>query len=481
MRWPFRPARFRTKLALAMLLLFVLTVALLFAVDTYNERRLIDKLENTMEAVTKAIEVASDQAQISATGEIDNDVLQDYAEKLRQRGVREIQILSPERAVIASSKGKPKAKKRAAENIAIKGTIGGDVESAGPKRDYRLIMPIISQNQKVGYVTVDLLLDDYAATISRSFGRRVAALTAVFAVGLVLLLLLTRNFTQPVGQLASAARKVAEGDLDAQIDSRRTDDLGTLVQTWNAMVARLREQRALEARLAAAERRASLGHLASGIAHEIRNPLNTIALAVEYLRRRFLPSAAADQREFQETTESLRDEIGRLNGLITNFLSYGKPMRLATAPFDATELARDVARELAPEAALRGVEIAVAGGEAGLTADRNLLKSAFLNVALNAVQMVPPGGRVSIATESDARQVRVRFDDTGPGIPPEHLSKIFEPYFSTRDAGVGLGLAMTRKIVHDHGGELTAENLPAGGTRFTFALPRVPLAEAVPA
>jgi len=480
MRWPFRSARFRTKLALAVLLLFVLTVALLFAVDTVNEHKLIDKLENTMEAVTKAIEVASDQAQISASGEIDNEVLQDYAEKLRLRGVREIQILSPERAVIATSKGRAKRKK-APEDIAIKGTIGGDVESAGPKRDYRLIMPIISQNQKVGYVTVDLLLDDYEATISRSFARRVAALTAVFGVGLVLLLLLTRNFTQPVGQLVAAAQKVAEGDLDAQIDSRRSDDLGVLVQTWNAMVARLEEQRALETRLAAAERRASLGHLASGIAHEIRNPLNTIALAVEYLRRRFLPPAASERREFEETTDSLRDEIGRLNGLITNFLSYGKPMRLSPATFDATELAREVARELGPEASLRGIEITVRGDRAELAADRDLLKSAFLNVALNAVQMAGAGGRLTIASDSDARGIRVRFDDNGPGIPPEHLPKVFEPYFSTREAGVGLGLAMTRKIVHDHGGGLSAENLTGGGTRFTFTLPRAPVTEGVPA
>jgi signal transduction histidine kinase len=123
----------------------------------------------------------------------------------------------------------------------------------------------------------------------------------------------------------------------------------------------------------------------------------------------------------------------------------------------------------------------VKGGPAELAADRDLLKSAFLNVALNAVQMAGAGGRLSISTESDARGVRVRFDDNGPGIPPEHLTKVFEPYFSTREAGVGLGLAMTRKIVHDHGGELRAENLPGGGTRFTFALPRVPLTEAVPA
>ena len=480
MRRPFRSLRFRTKLALAVLLLFAATVALLFAVDTYNEQKLIDKLENTMEAVTKAIEVASDQAQISAPGEIDNEVLQDYAEKLRQRGVREIQILSPERAVIASSKGKPRRRKTP-EAIAIQGTIGGDVESPGPKRDYRLIMPIISQNQKVGYVRVDLLLDDYAATISRNFGRRVAAVTVVFAIGLLLLLLLTRNFTEPVGRLAEAAEKVAEGDLDASIESRRTDDLGAFVQTWNAMIARLKEQRALEARLAAAERRASLGHLASGIAHEIRNPLNTIALAVEYLRRRFLPAAPSDRREFEQTTESLREEIARLNGLITNFLSYGKPIRLSPAAFDATELVRDVARALAPEAALRGVSIAVEGPAAELTADRDLLKSAFFNVALNAVQIVPSGGRLAITAEADDHEVRFRFDDSGPGIAPEHLFRIFEPYFSTRDAGVGLGLAMTRKIVHDHGGELTAENRPGGGSRFTFVLPRAPLPEPVSA
>ena len=471
--------RFRTKLAIATLLLFVLTIALLFAVDTYNERRLIEKVETTMDAVTKAIEVASDQAQISSTGEIDTEVLQDYAEKLRQRGVREIQILNPERDVIASSKGKPRPRKKATDGISIKGTIGAETESAGPKRDYKLIMPIISQNQKVGYVTVDLLLDDYASTISHSFGRRVLALTAVFAAGLVLLLLLTRNFTQPVGQLAAAAEKVAGGNLDAQIDSRRSDDLGALVQTWNAMIARLKEQRALESRLAAAERRASLGHLASGIAHEIRNPLNTIALAVEYMRRRFRPDAAADAREFEETAESLRDEITRLNALITNFLNYGKPMRLAPMRFDAVELVREVARELSREASLRGVEIRVEGAPAEIVGDRDLLKSAFLNVALNAVQMMPAGGLITIAAEAADDGARIFVDDSGPGIAPEHLSKIFEPYFSTRDAGVGLGLAMTRKIVTDHGGDLSAENRPAGGTRFTFWLPRVASAQAV--
>jgi signal transduction histidine kinase len=154
-------------------------------------------------------------------------------------------------------------------------------------------------------------------------------------------------------------------------------------------------------------------------------------------------------------------------------------MRLAPRRFDAIELVREVARELSREAALRGVDIRVEGDPAEIVADRDLLKSAFLNVALNAVQMMPSGGLITIAAEAGDDGARIFFDDSGPGIAPEHLAKIFEPYFSTRDAGVGLGLAMTRKIVTDHGGELSAVNRPAGGTRFTFWLPRVAAAEAV--
>ena len=117
--------RFRTKLALAMLLLMFLTIATLFAVDTFNERRLMERIEGTTEAVTKAIQVASDQ--LSTSGAIDTDVLQDYAEKLRQRGVREIQILNPQRAVIASSKGRVDHRvkgKKSDQPISITGTIG---------------------------------------------------------------------------------------------------------------------------------------------------------------------------------------------------------------------------------------------------------------------------------------------------------------------------------------------------------------------
>jgi signal transduction histidine kinase len=466
-----------------MLLLFVLTLAVLFAVDTFNERRSIEEFENTMDAVTKAIEVASDQAQISTTGQIDTEVLQDYAEKLRLRGVREIQILNPERTVIASSRGADKRprSRRPPEDISIKGTIGAESESNAPKREYKLIMPIISQNQKVGYVTVDLLLDDYESIIKQNFERRAIAVSLMFGVGIVFLLLLTRNFTQPIGQLSGAAERVAGGNLDAEISSTRNDDLGALVATWNEMVARLKEQRALESRLAAAERRASLGHLASGIAHEIRNPLNTIALAVDYLRRRFLPSEPGDRREFEETAESLREEIGRLNSLISNFLTYGKPMRLNPAAFGIADLARSVAKELQHEADRREIRIEVSGEGAEITADRDLLKAAFLNVALNAVQMMPAGGTLRIEVLGEGEEVRVRFDDTGPGIDAAHLAKIFEPYFSTRDAGVGLGLAMTRKIVNDHGGDLTASNLPSGGSRFEFVLPRTNSVQAVTA
>jgi signal transduction histidine kinase len=467
---------------MAMLALYVFTIALLFAVDTYNERRLLLKMENTMEAVTKAIEVAADQAQLSMTGPIDAEILQDYADKLRLRGVREIEVLNPQRTVIATSKtrAEPRGRKRPMD-ISITGTIG-DSADAGPLREYRLIMPILSQNQKVGYVTVDVRLDDYAAAISKSFVRRVAALSGVFGVGLVVLLLLTRNFTAPIGELTAAAGRVAEGELDAELPVGRTDDVGALVATWNAMLGRLKEQRALESRLAAAERRASLGHLASGIAHEIRNPLNTIGLAVDYLRRRFRPEEPSAREEFEKTTQSLREEIARLNDLITNFLTFGKPLNLRKERLDAASVVARLAEDLNPEAKSRGIDIRVGGGSTAIVeADPGLLKSALLNVALNALQMMPSGGSLKIDVEVGPESVRIVFDDEGPGIPPENLGRIFEPYFSTREAGVGLGLAMTRKIATDHGGDLTADNRPEGGSRFVLQLPAARAAVAVPA
>jgi signal transduction histidine kinase len=473
-RWP-KPSRFRTKLALAIVFLFFLAVALLLAVDTFNERRLIENLENTTEAVTKAIEVASDQAQLSSTGAIDTEILQDYAQKLRRHGVREIQILNPERTVIASSRaraGRPRTRKGAAPNISITGTISEDSDAAGPTKTYRLIMPIISRNEKVGYVTVDLILDDYSAMLSRNFERRIAAVAVVFGAGLLLLLLLTTNFTRPIAELAAAAGRVADGDLNAEVHEKRTDDVGALVDTWNAMLARLREQRDLESRLAAAERTASLGHLASGIAHEIRNPLNTISLGVDYLRRRFPPADPAGRREFVRTAESLRGEIARLNQLITDFLSYGKPSEIRREAVDVGALLREVADEIAREAEPRGVRVLLEPGpRCRIAADRGLLKSAFFNVALNAVQLMGPGGALRIAARPGADGCRVQFDDDGPGIPAANVSKIFEPYFSTRDGGVGLGLAMTHKIIADHGGDIRAENLPRGGTRFELVLP----------
>ena len=335
------------------------------------------------------------------------------------------------------------------------------------------MLPITSQGRVVGYVTVDLLLDDYDAIISQNFARRAIVVSSMFGAGLALLLILSRNFTKPVGALTRAASRVADGDLNAIVPETRRDDLGALVATWNLMVERLREQRELETRLAAAERRASLGHLASGIAHEIRNPLNTIGLAVEYLRRRFRPDEPEARDEFEATAKSLRDEIGRLNDLITNFLSFGKPLRLSVSEVDVRALANVLADSLRPEAEARGVSIAVApGAPSEILADAGLLKSAFLNVALNAFQMMAPGGHLGISIDDDPESVRIRFDDTGPGISPENLPKVFEPYFSTRDAGVGLGLAVTRKIAREHGGDLTAENRAGGGSRFEFALPR---------
>jgi signal transduction histidine kinase len=471
---------FRTKLVLTLAGLFVLLMAILLGVDLYNERRSIDEIEGTMEAVTKAIEVSSEQ--LNYPGAIDEEVLEDYVQKLRARGVQGIEVLNPERQVIASSYPRPaqkgdKRKPRGLGDIAITGRIDtGEGARLSAPRVYPLTMPIISQNHLVGYVHLDLVLDDYQALLHRNSLRRVIVVLAVLALGVIVVLLLAGNVSRPIALLTGAAEKVAGGALDADIPVHRDDDVGQLLKTWNGMLARLREQRRLEQRLAQAERSAAVGHLASGIAHEIRNPLNTISLAVDYLKKRFHPADQKSAEEFERTSESIRAEIGRLNNLITNFLSFGKPLTLRPVDTDVADFLDRIIQEVRPEAEAR--KIAVLWGRSNeaphAALDHDLARSAFLNVIINAFQAIGENGSLAVTiagygTGEDA--VRIVFEDSGPGIPGDNLARIFEPYFSTKDTGIGLGLAMVRKIIEDHGGRVQAENRSEGGSRFTIVLP----------
>jgi signal transduction histidine kinase len=238
------------------------------------------------------------------------------------------------------------------------------------------------------------------------------------------------------------------------------------------MTEKLRERQELEVRLAGAERRAEIGHLASGLAHEIKNPLNALSLGLDVLRRRHRPADEAAASDYASRIEALRGEISRLATLINNFLAYGRPLTLTFARAELGEIVRHTLTDLAETAAQAHVTIEehLPESPALLSADANLLKSSVWNLVQNGVQAMERNGGLLTVTlftengiEESSRRLVLSFQDEGPGIPEADLPRLFEPYFSNKEGGVGLGLAMVRRIVEEHGrtGAIFQVTLPA--------------------
>jgi signal transduction histidine kinase len=252
----------------------------------------------------------------------------------------------------------------------------------------------------------------------------------------------------------------------------------SLSHTFNEMVERLRENRLLEERLHFAERSTALGRLASAVAHEIRNPLNFINLSIDHVRERLAPAEPARRQDFERILANVKAEVLRLNRLVGDFLSFGKPMRLHPRICAVDEVLGEVAALVDHKARDQGIALAV-DAEPDLprtVADPELLKTCFLNLMINAVDAMPDGGLLTVTVRRSGGgegngAIEVTVSDTGRGMTAEEIRGAFEPYYSTKDAGLGLGLALTRKIVSDHGGAIELESVPGRGTTARIVLP----------
>jgi signal transduction histidine kinase len=279
---------------------------------------------------------------------------------------------------------------------------------------------------------------------------------------------------------------VAAGDLSVQVHPTGGDEIASLSRTFNEMVQQLRENRLLEERLHFAERSTALGRLAAGVAHEIRNPLNFINLSIDHMRQRLGPAEPERRADFERILDNMKSEISRLNRLVGDFLSFGKPMRLDPRPCALDGVLREVASLVEHKARDQAIAIAL-DAEPGLpriVADPELLKTCFLNLIINAMDAMPGGGLLELSLrrrdENGQEEIEVGVRDSGKGMTSEEIRAAFEPYFSTKDTGLGLGLALTHKIVTDHGGTVVIESEPGKGTTVRLRLPMRTTVEATP-
>ncbi len=231
------------------------------------------------------------------------------------------------------------------------------------------------------------------------------------------------------------------------------------------------EVKALEAEVLQRERLSALGNLAAAVAHEVRNPLNAISMGLQRLKMEFQP--IEDRNEYSHLTELILGEARRLNSIVEQFLSLARPVEIKAKALPLQEFLKELAALEEGQARQSNVRIQViaAPNLPALKADPNHLTQVLLNLMLNGLQAMPEGGTLTLEAKASGNNFRISVTDTGPGIPPENLSRIFEPYFTTKAKGSGLGLAITRRIVEAHGGTITVTNEARGGCRFLISLP----------
>lgn len=233
----------------------------------------------------------------------------------------------------------------------------------------------------------------------------------------------------------------------------------------------LRQIKRLEEEVRRSEKLAAVGKLAAGVAHEIRNPLSSIRGFAQFLRH-----ALAERPREQEYAEVMIKEVDRINRVVTDLLTFARPLETELAATDVKELVEHTVRLVEGDAHRRGVEVHknISPDVSRIFLDANQMTQSLLNLLLNALQVLDDGGRIEVGVSMVGSELHIWVEDDGSGIPPEHLNKIFDPFFTTREKGTGLGLAIVHTIVENHNGEIKVESPPPGksmGSSFTLMIP----------
>ncbi|MEW5962725.1 MAG: HAMP domain-containing sensor histidine kinase [Pseudomonadota bacterium] len=364
-------------------------------------------------------------------------------------------------------------------------------DDLGLSKEWRLLVaeaPVskVLPEQKVGVVFDRISLDDgngqaggkqlvVAAIASVSeldtqagqFRGRILLGALVIGLGLALALgLATQSLTKPIARLTESAARIAAGEPNVSLAYERNDEIGSLSRTLARMLDSLREA-------ARSEEMASMGRMASMVAHDLRNALSSVKMNVQILSRRHIDGTDPDAAHLRISL----DQIQYMESILADMLSFARGDVLRVAPLDIGEvLAAAVLSEIT---SIEEKRITLArepvSGHPMVNGDRVKLVQVFQNLIENAVQACPDGGRITITSRITAPdRFEVSIADSGEGIAADIRDKVFEPFFTTRSKGTGLGLAIVRRVVKEHGGSVDLALAPDGGTVATVCLPLAP-------
>ncbi len=466
--------RFQTKLMVVFIFLMLTVVGLMAFFSYQNSKQMITEVEANLQEVVNTVHFST--RKLSTDKGPDREFLEKFIEEFKvKKGVKEVSIVSNHQEVIASSNPKKighQEKSLSGKEIVVQEQFG--VADSGSHRiRYQVRMPMIRDDHVIGLVETSISLQDFRYLLREVYMKNLAiALVALF-VSCGASFFILHRLNKPLRMLSAASEKIALGDLTIRIEEYGHDEMGRLAKSFNGMTSKLAEQKALEERLRHLERQAILAELASTLAHEIRNPLNLINLTADHLGDQFRPDDAQRREDYLGLVASLKSEVKHLNHVVGDFITLGRPHKLQKSPFRLEELLEQVEIMVKQQLATHGIGFKTnCPPTLILNADQEQLRLVLLNLLLNAIEAVGDKGQINIEVKvEEGKTLSLIVADNGKGVDPENLELIFEPYFSKREGGTGLGLALVRRIVEEHSGSVEAANIEAGGLKLEIRLP----------
>lgn len=475
-----------------MILIMGCTSAILTEAYVEHNREVKSFVTRQTSDLVQILQVANQVAETRIPATKDRaQALNEYMQSLTDAGLKSITksitVASPTGKVLVSTnpgqigkklklRERPVAKE---SSVTISAQLGEvDVDPYVAQSSYQVHFPIVQGDKVLGYAVVDMKMDQFDQLLRRGYMIRLAWILATMLAGMLAVIYVAFRFTLPIKKLVEGSQQVAQGNLYVSLPVAGTDEMGLLAQTFNQMVERLRENRQLQERLNEAEKLSLLGRFAATVAHEVRNSLNFINLTIDQIRAKHSGGDERAARDLQRNLNNIKDEIARQKRLVNDFLAAGRQSPPALAPCDLRQTLEQAMSLVEKQAHTQDISLALdlPSGMPTIQADAEQMKTCFLNILTNAIQAMPYGGRINVTARCVAENGRpgsleLRFADTGPGIRPQDREKVFNQFFSTKATGFGLGLAITKKIVEDHGGTIQVTDGDQPGTVIEVRLP----------
>ena len=333
--------------------------------------------------------------------------------------------------------------------------------------------PDEDQEQVIGYIEVVFSKKGIIDTINTMRENMLLSAIGATIIGCIVALYFSRSIVKPIRRLASATTRIARGDWESKLPIDSWDEVGRLTDSFNKMSASLIEKRReLEetyAELSKQERMAEIGNFSMMIAHELKNPLGIIKGSVDIISKEGVKAQVS-----RTMMEYIQDEVKRLNRLVEDFLSFARPNPAHKSFVDINQVINKIVNLIPlPEFKEKDITLSVKLAQEipEVNVDEHQIYQALVNIFNNAIQAISKRGEITIKTEREQNGILITFMDTGVGISDEEKERVFEPFFTKKQRGTGLGLAVVKKIIDNHKGKIIIADRKGGGTVFSLWLP----------